>query len=233
MISTFEELKKILPKIRNCEFFIHLSPDELISLFEGIKISINKLSKGQLYAQRGMLIESLMILVEGELSADILNVEGQILKVETLQAPTLIASGLVFADQNNLPVQLTALTDATIMKIPRRELLVLAGKDTRILENLLTDSGNRIHFLAEKIRFMQIATIEKKICTYLSEQLNIQKKELIRLPYSIQSLSELFGVSRPSLSRSFSRLVDEGLIERKGRRIRIIDPDLLHQCCVE
>ena len=233
MVPINRELQEIFPKLSNCELFQHLTQKDLVHLFRELKVFTVKIPKGKLFAQRGKPLDSLMVLVEGELSADILNIEGQILKVENLKAPTLVASGLLFADQNYLPVQLTALTDSEMMKIPRSELLILAGRDSRILEKLLTDSGNRIHFLAEKIRFMQMSTIEKKLCSYLTEQRNLQKSDLVQLPYSIQSLSELFGISRPSLSRSLGGLVDEGLIKREGKMIRVLDAQLLHQRCIE
>ena len=229
MESTPQELKNLFPKLRNCELFQHLSQDDMIRLFRGLKISITRIPKGKLFAQRGKVLESLMVLVEGELSADILNVEGQVLKVENLKAPNLVASGILFAEQNFLPVQLTAMMDSTMLMLPRSELLIIAGRDTRILEKLLTDSGNRIHFLAEKIRFMQMGTIEKKLCSYLIEQQNLQQKDLINLPYSVQTLSELFGISRPSLSRSLGSLVDEGLIKREGKKIRVLDINSLSQ----
>jgi len=79
---------------------------------------------------------------------------------------------------------------------------------------------------------MQMSTIGKKLCSYIWEQYNIQAKDQISLPYSIQSLSELFGVSRPSLSRSLSLLVSEGLILRERKQIKIIDPLLLHDRCL-
>lgn len=229
MEPTHRELKNLYPKLGNCELFKHLSLDDMIRLFHGLKISINRIPKGKVFAQRGKVLESLMVLVEGELSADILNVEGQVLKVENLKAPTLVASGIIFAEQNYLPVQLTAMIDSTMLMLPRSELLIIAGRDTQILEKLLTDSGNRIHFLAEKIRFMQIGTIEKKLCSYLIEQQNLQQKDLISLPYSVQNLSELFGISRPSLSRSLGLLVDEGLITREGKKIRVLDIKSLYQ----
>ena len=232
MVPTRQEIEKFYPKISSCELFRHLSGEGLAELFKGIRFSVTKIPRGRLFAQRGAEVEALLILLEGELSADILNIEGQVLKVENLEAPTLVAAGILFSDQNFLPVQLTAVEPSVMLKIPRNDLLLLAGRDIKILEKLLNDSGNRIHFLAEKLRFMQMGTIEMKLCSYLSEQQALQKRDRIRLPYSIQILSELFGVSRPSLSRSLGALVDEGLISRDGKEVRILNEALLRQRCL-
>lgn len=232
MVLSVQEIQNLYPKIKNCDLFRHLDKEEIVSLFQGLHLNIKSVPKGKLFSQRGERLECLMVLLEGALSADILNLEGQVLKVETLQSPSLIAAGLLFADQNYLPVQLTAISPSKIMEIPREDLLILAGKDTRILEKLLTESGNKIHFLAEKLRFMQIGTIEKKLCSYIWEQSQLQRNDLIKLPYSIQGLSELFGISRPSLSRSLGLLVDEGLISKEGKYIKILQANQIHERCL-
>jgi CRP/FNR family transcriptional regulator, dissimilatory nitrate respiration regulator len=226
------ELKRLLPKMQQCELFHFFSLEELVQLFNNITVEIDRIPKGKLYAQRGKPLESLMVLLEGELSADMLNIEGQVLKVENLKAPSPVAAGLLFASQNFLPVQLTALHPSTIVKIPKESLLFLAGQEPRILDKLLSDAGNKIHFLAEKLKFLQINTIEKKLCTYIWEQKNLQNSNTIELPYTIQTLSELFGIPRPSLSRSLGLLVDEGIITREGKEIKIVEIEKLFERCL-
>jgi predicted transcriptional regulator len=48
-----------------------------------------------------------------------------------------------------------------------------------------------------------------------------------------EALAEVFGVTRPSLSRGFQQLCDEGLIRQEGRVIHLLDSDglgmLLHK----
>jgi CRP-like cAMP-binding protein len=86
----------------------------------------------------------------------------------------------------------------------------------------LRDSGNRIVTLAEKLRFSKFSTIRQKIAGYLLECADKQQGKVITLGHSKSSLAELFGVSRPSLSRGFSELHGSGLIRQEGRSITIL-----------
>jgi DNA-binding IclR family transcriptional regulator len=40
-------------------------------------------------------------------------------------------------------------------------------------------------------------------------------------------MSELFGVARPSLSRVFSEMTDEGILRQEGRNVYILDREEL------
>jgi len=232
MLPKEQELQKYLPQIQKCQLFEHRSLAEIQGLFSKINYRLKHHPRGKLVAQRGEELTDLIVLLQGELSADILDLSGQVLKVESLEAPTLVAAGLLFAHQNYLPVQLTATSEVTLMRIPRDTLLILAGKDPMILKKLLTDSGNKIHFLAEKLRYIKFDTIEMKLANLLLELKTRQNNSLISLPYSINALSEMFGVSRPSLSRSLGELVKEGLIEKQGKSIRILDFEGLQDRCL-
>jgi CRP-like cAMP-binding protein len=46
-------------------------------------------------------------------------------------------------------------------------------------------------------------------------------------------LAEMFGVARPSLSRSFSNMQEEGIIAQEGTMIHILDQDRLEQIIEE
>jgi DNA-binding GntR family transcriptional regulator len=47
--------------------------------------------------------------------------------------------------------------------------------------------------------------------------------KFIQMNITVEELSKLFGVARPSLSRAFSELENEGIICKNGNRVNIID----------
>lgn len=222
---------EIALKLLDCGLFSHLNEAELQRTFSRHSFSIHSHEQGKLIAQRGDEYQRLMILVKGELSAQISDGEGHTLKVESLHAPSPVAAGILFADDNHLPVNLSAENPVKIISIHRNTLLAMAGEDPQLLRTLLRDAGNRIHFLADKLRFMKFQTIRQKLCSYFLELDQRSPGELIHLPYSMETLAELFGVSRPSLSRVLGSMVENGLITRHGRAFKVEDrPTLLDNC---
>jgi CRP-like cAMP-binding protein len=92
----------------------------------------------------------------------------------------------------------------------------------RFLLNYLQDSGLRLTVLAEKLRLIQFSTIREKIASYLLDLADKQFTDSPSVSVSREALAEIFGVSRPSLSREFSRMIDEGILSQEGRRIHIL-----------
>jgi len=213
--------------LNQCRLFAHLSAEDAEDRIAEIPHRHRSFAEGEIIAFKGDAYEELFILLKGTLSAEISDIRGRVLKVETLKAPTMVAAGIVFAERSILPVRLTATEPGTLLILPRSSLIDLAQRDSRILMGLLQDSGNRIRFLADKLRFVQMNSLEEKIAIYFTEQAEFQGRPVIELPYSIEALSELFGVTRPALSRSIGRLVDDGVLERRGRAFRIVDAEEL------
>jgi CRP-like cAMP-binding protein len=88
-------------------------------------------------------------------------------------------------------------------------------------------------FLAQKIRFLQFNTIRKKIAEYLLGQMQIQKTRSLVLPHSREMMAELFGVSRPSLSRVFSELCQHGVLKSEGKHCTVLEPARLRALAEE
>ena len=217
----------IIEKIKKNGLFSHLSTQELQLRLRSTGCNLENYHSGQFILFKGDPYTSLLIIVKGSVNTEISNMDGKVLKIEKMTAPSTLASGILFADDNRLPVNLRAATELTMLVIPRDKLIELASQDQKILLKLLVDAGNRITGLAKKIHFMQMLTLEKKIAVYFMEQQGRNKGKSFTLPYSMEELSELFGVTRPALSRSIGMLVDEGILERSSRRYRVLKPKML------
>ena len=68
------------------------------------------------------------------------------------------------------------------------------------------------------------STLRQKIAKYL---LLNREDELVNLTISREEWADILATTRPSLSRELSNMVDDGLIEIKDKKIRIIDLDNL------
>ncbi len=204
-----------------------MEPDEIIRLLSPWAAGVREYHQGAIVAFRGDGYDRLMILLSGSLSAELVDYDGRVLKIESLKAPEAVASGILFAEENQLPVQLTAETDIRTLQIPRHGILRLCRDHERFLGNYLRDMGDKVVFLAEKIRLLQFNTLRQKIAGFVLDLSSKQGSRNVRLPYTIEKVAEMFGVARPSLSRGFSELIEEGLLDRNGRDYIILDPDAL------
>ena len=215
--------------LSKAELFKGLSTQEILRLFRDIPVNPKNHGKGSILAFRGDDYSRLLFLIKGKVSAEIDDASGKTLRVETIEAPAPLAAGILFAEEAALPVTILAATEVTTITLSKKNLLETLQKNEALLNNFLEDVGNKIVFLADKMALFRFKTLRQKFCCYLLSLEDRQKNQSIRLPYTKEVLSELFGVARPSLSRVFLELEQEGLITQEGRLVHLLNMEELRE----
>ncbi len=219
--------------LARCRLLEDVPADELPALFDGLTVREVRGDIGETMFWQGDPYETLHVLIEGTLAALFQGPAGKVIEVENLSAPDLVASGILFAEAAFLPVTLEARTPVRLLEIPEDSLLELFRRDVRVLRRYLTDMGDKVVFLAEKIRLFQFRSLRQKIASHLLGVRRQQRTDTIRLPYGRERLAEMLGVARPSLSREFSALVRDGYLEQEGRSVTLVDPEGLKELLEE
>ena len=175
--------------------------------------------RGEFIALMGDPIERLSLVVAGTIAAEVVAARG-VLIIETLTPGALLAGPILFTTDPRFPVQLRVVEECTIVSLPRCEVLRMLARHPVVLENFLREGGEKILFLAEKIRLLQFASMRQKIAGYFLEVARRKGGGEIQLGYTLETLAVLFGVTRPALSRCLGQMVEEGSLSRlpgKGR----------------
>ncbi len=207
---------------KKCSLFKGLSDKDLDSL--NFNYQIKKYNKGEYIAFKGDQIDNYMLVKEGEIVAEMQKVNGKVVRVETLLSTREIAPAFVFGRNNQFPVDIYANTYTEVVFISKFDLLELLQSNKKTLENILNSFSNKTQFLSQRLWFAN-KTIEEKLASYLIEN---SKDDIVNLKVSIKDLAELFGVSRPSLSRVIVSWVEEGFLERiNNKTLKILNKDLL------
>jgi CRP-like cAMP-binding protein len=194
-----------------------------------VRIGVRRYDEGAVIKLRGEVYDELLIIGRGRLAAHIDDFSGKTLKVESLRAPEIVASAVFFAQENYLPVSISAEVPTTVFSLSRRSVEWIARHYEECLSALLTDMGNRLVFLAEKLRMAQFATIEQKLAAYLFELSHRHEGSEIKIPHTKIQLAEIFGVTRPALSRVFANLHEEGVIDYGTDWVEIRDMDKMEE----
>lgn len=215
--------KEDISRLAEAKIFADASRDRVIRWLGAIPGYCEEYRSGQVIHFQGDRYDRLIMLVEGSAEASMQDPSGKVMKVETLEAPEAVAAAVLFSSEQLLPVTLSAETQVRLFRMKRETLLELLLKERKLLENLLTDMGDRLVFLAEKVKYIRFASLRQKIAGYLLELSSRAKSDELQLSYTREKLSEMFGVERPSLSREISRMDDEGLIHIDGRYVKILD----------
>lgn len=154
---------------------------------------------------------SLMVLVQGEAEALMTSEEGREVLVDHLQAPMLLAPAFLFAKNNEIPVNVTALSDCVVWFINREAFFNFIVEEPSVLRVFLEMLSGKGSFLSGKMRSFAVKGLRNRVVEYLDANGCLS---------NVAAVAQQLGVTRPSLSRVLSEMVDDGVVLKDGKGYR-------------
>jgi CRP-like cAMP-binding protein len=209
--------------IYNSPLFKGLTLVELHSLFLRIQYQVRTFRKGEILAQAGDDVNRVILLLDGNLQGEMIDFSGNSLKIEELEPPQMVAAAFLFGPKNTFPVLLSAKTDGEILVIPKKEFIVLLSQEPRVMINYLNIVSGKAQFLSGKITFLSLKTIKEKIAYYLLQKMKSDRSIIIKVEQTQTNLADLFGVTRPSLTRTILEMEKKGILTWSRGQVLISD----------
>lgn len=201
--------------------FKSVLPETIEELFSNANFQYRTFNKGDIIAHSGTPCDHIRIVVKGRVSGEMMDISGKVLKIEDLLPSKLIAPAFLYGKRRKYPVNVISMESTVIWQIHREEFSKLLQQNITILDNFLSAISSRAQFLSEKIKFVSFPSIRAKIASFILHY--SEGQDVLQLPITHQQMSELFGVTRPSLSREFRNMNTEGLIDSERDVIHILD----------
>lgn len=184
--------------------------------------------KGETVVRQGEPIHFVMLLVQGSVRAEMITKEGNILNIDILEAVIPLAPAFIYGSQNSYPVDVITTEPCTFLKISKLAWLDEMARNKKLLTNFLTMNANLTFFLTNKLQMISLKSLRMKISAFLLEKTSNEKNSFI-LKRSRTELAEYFGVQRQSLARTLKELEADGIIELKGRNVKVLNRNKLLQ----
>ena len=217
--------------LASCPICSHIQIDDQEQFLLDLKCSIKIYAKNELIVRQGDVCDSLYMLTQGSVKTEMITENGNILGIEIIKAPRPLAPAFLFSDNNHFPVDVTALEEVEIMKIPKEEILRLMMTNPDFMKQFLTHNSNRTQFLTNRLQLLSIKTIKGKIAHFMLESMTDEGKTFT-INRNQTELAEFFGVARPSLARSLSELIQDGIIRIDKKQFTILDSKSLRSLLV-
>lgn len=201
--------------------FRGMLPADIDLLLQQVTAMRKTYSKGHTLVYRGDKCHSLLIILEGTVRGEMADESGKVLTIEDMNPPQALAPAFLFGENNDYPVNVTALTDVVVLQIPRESVLKMMQLSQPFLLNFLNFMSNRARFLSERLWVLSFKTLREKLGHYLLE--HSRGTDVMPIRGTQQDLADYFGVARPSFARTLGELQSEGIIEVDRKEIRILD----------
>lgn len=214
----------MLELLGGCQLFKGLSLHEKEEYLSKFPYQIKKFKKGDPIVFANEAVIQQLILAEGEVKSEMTDYNGKTIKMADMKAPRLLAPGFLFGQGNLYPVSIIASSkQCKIIGINKSHFIETLLKYPKLQINFLDIISNQTQFLTRKINFLNFKTIKGKIAHFLLKQSMFTGQNIIKLQQSQTQLADLFGVTRPSLSRAFNELKHDNMIHMDGKKIIIKD----------
>ena len=202
--------------------FRGLSPSELEAIAQYTQEF--KVEKNELLFQRGELPQGLHVLVMGQVKLFIPSAQGTEKIVHMLGPGATFGEAVLFLDRP-YPVTAEALEPCYVLVINKDHLLPAIEQTPMLARKMLAGMSMRLHELMTDIESCTLRSSSQRVVGYLLQQAPDpnEREYALTLGTSKQALASKLNLAPETLSRVFSQLNQQGLIQVKGRDITVLD----------
>lgn len=198
---------------------------------DDMQFSIKNFRKNDVLFRQGDLCDALYVVMTGSVKTEMISESGNLIPIETIQAPRPLAPAFLFSDKNFFPVDVTALSSVELLRIPKAEVIRLMTIRPDFMQQFMTHNANRTQFLSQRLQLLSIKTIKGKIAHLLLDSFQ-GKGSTFKLDKNQTELAEYFGVARPSLARSISEMIEEEIIAVDKKEYTILQLNKLKELLI-
>lgn len=195
--------------------------DQFLEIFHSSKYTIDKYDRGQIIHLQNEQCHGMDILLEGKVSVQKIEEDGNILKISVFSGGDVFGANLMFSSRNAYPMTVVSESKSIILHIPKELTLKLSQNNPDFMARLLRVISDKTLVLSDKINAISLKTIRQRIMDYLKYEYHLQRSNIISLNISKKELAERLGVQRSSLGRELNKMRRDGLIEYDAKTIII------------
>jgi CRP/FNR family transcriptional regulator len=204
---------------------LSLSPEPVLASLLAASVQV-PLAARMLYLAEGDVARPALV-VEGLLRADIAAPDGRQVTVAYMRAGDLIGFAAFFGGPHS--ARILAATDALLLAFAPAEVERIMETDpanVRLFARVVT---RRMYVGMEELALHVFGTLRERVSHHLLDvAMGIDGEGPLIAQITQQELANATGAARESVARVLRELETEGLIERKGSRIALRRPLLLH-----
>lgn len=215
--------------LKNSELFKGIDEKEVVLLNNCTKIFEKNFLKDELIFMAGQSIEDLAVIEEGKVVIECYDPWGNVNIVQILDKYKVFGESYALLENKTMLFNVRALENCKIFFVEIKSIAdkcpCTCGIKPKILNNLMYIMAKRNYEMNEKIIHTSGKSIRSRIISYLSFEAKRCGKEQFEIPYNRKQLAEYLKVDRSALSNELSKMRDEGLIEYKKNKFKLIIAD--------
>ena len=213
----------VLKALQSCLLFEGFSAKDIEQMMGCVPYRLIRLDKKEVYLSAGTPCQFADIVVAGEIIARMVGPSGKYMQITSRPVGSLLDS----AKNKIVPVNMVASRPTTILRMAPDSMQMLLNIDERFRFNFIQLLSAFCDNLSRKVRMLTLHTVREKVAIFLLEQSRLNKSDDFMLQKSRQEIAESFAIQKFSLQRCLKEFAADGMIQRNGKQIIILDRDKL------
>lgn len=222
-----------MDQLSSCELFDGIGWDDIKSMLNCLSPRKVRYGKNESIAIEGEKLNSIGIVLDGEVAVSKENAQGERTIIEICKPGEIFGETAAFSGKGLWPATITAQKDSIVLFVAPGKIAVgcekLCQSHRHLTMNMLKILSEKAIMLNRKVGYLSIKTLRGKISTFLIEQYERSRTQMLYMLLKRNELADFLGVSRPALSREMCRMRDEGIIEFEREAVKIKDMEALRR----
>lgn len=213
-------------QLQQTAIFQGCSETEIETMLPCLQAMVRSYGKGMFVHQAGDYVETLGILLSGEVQIERTDFWGNQRIFDRLTTFQVFAETYACIPQEPLSVDVVATAESEILFLKAGKVLQLCEQSCpfhqRLLQNLSYVLAHKNLMLTRKINHLTQRSIREKLRSYLSSESDHQHSKEFIIPFNRQELADYLSVDRSALSLELSKMQREGLLTYRKNQFTLL-----------
>jgi CRP/FNR family transcriptional regulator, dissimilatory nitrate respiration regulator len=210
----------LIGTLRQSRMFADLSSENLEEVAE--VCSLKSLQKGEMLFREGEKAEGFYVLQQGAISVFTVTPDGREQIICVFRPPESFAE-VTLATLETYPANAVALEPSSVILVQRAGFRALICRKPELSLHMLASMSLHLKHLVQTLQDYKGRQIEGRLADWLIRH-SPEGAASFELPVTKKNLAGQLGVTSETLSRTFARFRDEGLIRVEGPRVHLLNP---------
>ncbi|MEZ4484176.1 MAG: Crp/Fnr family transcriptional regulator [Syntrophotaleaceae bacterium] len=207
--------------MKMCPLFTGLTDADLAALESICRRS--EIPKGTILFTEGEQARGFYVPVSGKVKIYKVTPEGRERVLRIAEPGRTFAEAAIF-DLGTYPANAATLEKSVLLFFPKQEVLKLLRSNQQLAINMIGGISRLLREFMDQMESITFRDVPARLARYLLDLAEVGRQQ-VELPLSKTQLAVNLGTVSETLSRTFRKMVDDGLIRMQSRTIDILDSD--------
>ncbi|MCH4053660.1 MAG: Crp/Fnr family transcriptional regulator [Atopobiaceae bacterium] len=217
-----------MPVAASSSLFRGLDEVEMESIMPCIGARRREFDKDELVIRLGDRVSRVGLVLSGGMYVERYDYWGNRHIVSSLQPGQAFGEAYAASPSRPSGVEVRAAKDSVVLMLELDRVVSMCSSacpfHTKLIRNLVGILAERNLMLNEKLACVTQPTLRDKLLSYLTSEARRQGSPEFVVPFDRQGMAEYLNVNRSALSSELSKLRDEGVLEFRKSRFRLLSP---------